>query len=111
MEDQTASAVAFIAAGLHSGERCIYVANDSPFEELVPRFTALGVNVAEECDKGSLKILTKHDVYLREGSSTRRGCSIIWRNASLLLWPTAMPACGSRGDDLGARRESGKAIG
>ena len=73
LEDQTASAVAFIAAGLHSGERCIYVANDSPFEELVPRFTALGVNVAEECDKGSLKILTKHDVYLREGKFDAQG--------------------------------------
>jgi len=72
LAEQTASAVAFIAAGLRSGERCLYVANDSPFEELVWRFAALGVNVAQETEKGSLKILTKHDVYLREGKFDAR---------------------------------------
>ncbi|MCW5969266.1 MAG: MEDS domain-containing protein [Blastocatellales bacterium] len=71
--EQTASAVVFIAAGLRSGERCLYVANDSPFEELVRRFAALGVSVAQETEKGSLKILTKHDVYLREGKFDARG--------------------------------------
>ncbi|MFO0863493.1 MAG: MEDS domain-containing protein [Gemmataceae bacterium] len=70
--DQTASAVAFIAAGLQCGERCLYVANDSPFEELVQRFAVLGVNVAQEAERGSLKILTKHDVYLREGKFDAR---------------------------------------
>jgi PAS domain S-box-containing protein len=73
LTEQTASAVAFIVAGLRSGERCIYVANDSPFEELVQRFTDLGVNVAEESDKGSLRILTKHDVYLRHGKFDAHG--------------------------------------
>jgi PAS domain S-box-containing protein len=71
--EQTTSAVAFIAVGLLLGERCLYVANDSPFEELVQRFAALGVNVAQETEKGSLKILTKHDVYLREGKFDARG--------------------------------------
>jgi hypothetical protein len=33
--EQTASAVAFIAADLRSGERRLDVANDSPFEQLV----------------------------------------------------------------------------
>ncbi|MBX3178415.1 MAG: MEDS domain-containing protein [Candidatus Hydrogenedentes bacterium] len=70
--EQTSSAVAFIAAGLRSGDRCLYVANDSPFEELVRRFAALGVNVAQETDKGSLKILTKREVYLREGKFDAR---------------------------------------
>ncbi|MGE3578344.1 MAG: MEDS domain-containing protein [Vicinamibacterales bacterium] len=65
--EQTAGAVAFIAAGLRSGERCLYVANDSPFDELVRQFSLLGVDVAQEVAKGSLKILTKHDVYLRWG--------------------------------------------
>ncbi len=70
--EQTACAVAFIAAGLRTGERCLYVANDSPFDEVVQRFAALGVNVAQEAEKGSLKILTKHDVYLREGKFDAR---------------------------------------
>ncbi|GMW02198.1 MAG: hypothetical protein AMXMBFR84_33340 [Candidatus Hydrogenedentota bacterium] len=70
--DQTSSAVAFIVAGLQSGERCLYVANDTPFEELVRRFAALGMNVAQETEKGSLKILTKRDVYLREGKFDAR---------------------------------------
>jgi PAS domain S-box-containing protein len=65
--DQTTSAVAFIAAGLRNGERCLYVANDSPLEELVRRFAARGVNVGEETEKGALKILAKNDVYLRGG--------------------------------------------
>ena len=73
LTEQTASAVAFIAAGLQRGERCLWVANDSPLEELVGRFDALGVNVARETDKGSLKILTKHDVYLRGGKFDARG--------------------------------------
>ncbi|GMV80854.1 MAG: hypothetical protein AMXMBFR7_20380 [Planctomycetota bacterium] len=72
LAEQTASAVAFIAAGLRIGERCLYVANDSPLEELVRRFAALGVNVAQETEKGSLKILTKHDVYLRDGKFDAR---------------------------------------
>lgn len=72
LEEQTASAVAFIASGLRRGERSLYVANDSPLEELVRRFAALGVNVAQETEKGSLKILTKHDVYLREGEFDAR---------------------------------------
>jgi PAS domain S-box-containing protein len=67
LEGQTASAVAFVAAGLRRGERCLYVANDSPVEELVRRFAALGVTVAEETEKGSLRILTDRDVYLRDG--------------------------------------------
>jgi len=70
--EQTASAVAFIAVGLRRGERCVYVANDSPLEDLVQRFAALGVNVDQETDKGALKILTKHDVYLREGEFAAR---------------------------------------
>jgi len=49
--EQTASAVAFIAAGLRSNERCLYVANDSSLEELIRRFAALGVNVALEAEK------------------------------------------------------------
>ncbi len=73
LAEQTASAVAFIAAGLHRGERCLYVAHDSPFDELVGRFDALGVSVASETKKGSLKILTKHDVYLRAGKFDARG--------------------------------------
>lgn len=73
LPEQTASAVAFIAAGLQKGERCLYVANDSPFEELVRCFAALGVNVAQETEKGSLLILSKHDVYLRGGRFDARG--------------------------------------
>jgi PAS domain S-box-containing protein len=71
--EQIASAVAFVAAGLRSGERCLYVANDSPFEELTRRFAAMGVNVAQETEKGSLKIVTQHDVYLRDGKFDARG--------------------------------------
>lgn len=73
LEEQTTSAVAFIAAGLRSGERCLYVANDSVIEELIRRFSDMGVNVADETTKGSLKILTKNDVYLREGKFDARG--------------------------------------
>jgi len=73
LTDQTASAVAFITAGLQRGERCLYVANDSPFEDLVQRFAASGVNVAHETDKGALRILTKHDVYLRQGKFDAHG--------------------------------------
>jgi PAS domain S-box-containing protein len=71
--DQTASGVAFIAGGLQRGERCLYVANDSPFDELIQRFDAVGVNVARETDRGALKILTSHDVYLREDKFDARG--------------------------------------
>jgi PAS domain S-box-containing protein len=73
LAEQAASSVAFIAAGLRSGERCLYVANDSPFEDLVQRFAGVGVHVAHETAIGSLKILTKHDVYLRGGKFDARG--------------------------------------
>lgn len=73
LEEQTASAVAFIAAGLRNRERCLYVANDSPLEDLVRRFAAMGVNVSQEAAKGSLKILTRRDAYLRDGCFDARG--------------------------------------
>jgi PAS domain S-box-containing protein len=71
--EQTAAAVAFIAAGLRREERCLYIANDSPIEELVRRFGDLGVNVAQETEKGSLRILSKDDVYSRDGKFDARG--------------------------------------
>jgi PAS domain S-box-containing protein len=65
--EQLAAAVPFIKDGLARGERCVYIANDRTVEEVVQALAAAGVDVAEECRKGALRLLTKEDAYFQSG--------------------------------------------
>jgi hypothetical protein len=65
---QVAAACPFIKEGLARGERCVYVAGDRSFEEVVRALRAAGVDVAQECRRGALLSLADRDVYLQSGS-------------------------------------------
>lgn len=54
----TAFAVPFIQEGLAKGERCLYVLGDQSLAEAVEAFSARGVDVAEESQRGSLEVVT-----------------------------------------------------
>src|SRR5260370_4083608 len=65
--EQMAVAVPFIIDGLDRGERCLYIADDRTIDEVVQALEAAGVDVAQERQRGALRLLTSQDTYLRAG--------------------------------------------
>ncbi len=65
--EQMAVAVPFVRDGLSRGDRCIYV-SDGAVKGFVEALDAAGIDVARECDRGRLLLLTKSDSYLLGGT-------------------------------------------
>ncbi len=66
-EQQMATALPFIRAGLARGERCLYVADESSFDQLCAALAAAGVDVEPERRRGALQLVTQRDAYLISG--------------------------------------------
>lgn len=66
--EQMEVVIPFLKDGLAAGERCCYIADDQTVEELARALDAAGVDVTRECNRGALRLLTKHDTYLRTGT-------------------------------------------
>ena len=65
---QLATVVLFIIEGLARGERCVYILDDPNIEDgFVRALSAAGVDVVHERQRGSLRLLTSQDAYLRAG--------------------------------------------
>jgi len=62
-----AVAIPFIIEGLVRRERCVYITDDRTIEEIVQALATVGVDVAQERQRGALRLLTNHDAYLRAG--------------------------------------------
>jgi PAS domain S-box-containing protein len=67
-EEWRAAAVPFISIGLKRGEKCIYVVDTSPADEIRKYLGEEGVNVAAAEKSGQLSILHETEAYTREGS-------------------------------------------
>jgi two-component system, NarL family, sensor histidine kinase UhpB len=65
--EQMSVVVPFIMDGLDRGERCLYIVDDRTIEEIVQAFEAAGVDVAQERQRGALRLVTSHDTYLQAG--------------------------------------------
>ncbi len=65
--ERMAVAVPFVRDGLSRGDRCVY-ASDDAVGGFVEALNAAGIEVARECERGRLQLLTKRDSYLRWGS-------------------------------------------
>ena len=65
--EQMAVVIRFITDGLKRGERCVYIADESTFEQVIQALEAAGVNAAQEHQRGALQLLTTQQTYLRGG--------------------------------------------
>jgi signal transduction histidine kinase len=63
-----AAAAAFLQRGLARGERCVYVAEAEPADELLQALSAGGVDVGREREAGALVVVRTDDAHLRSGS-------------------------------------------
>jgi hypothetical protein len=60
--------VPYIAAGLASNQRCLYIADDTPVALIFKKLEAAGIDVEAARRRGALDVLTKHETYLRNGN-------------------------------------------
>jgi chemotaxis family two-component system sensor kinase Cph1 len=67
-EEQLTAAVEYLKAGLHRGERCMYVCCEHEIPKFRLALEQAGIDVATEEEWGALVLLTKHDGYLQGGS-------------------------------------------
>lgn len=65
--EQLNAVIPFIAIGLERNERCLYIAEDHTTSEICRHLQEFGVDVVEAQKSGALKVVTKHETYLRHG--------------------------------------------
>lgn len=67
VEQQIATAIAFIHEGLNRGERCVYIGVHHTPDEFRVLMQSAGVDVAAHESRGALQIFTKEETYLEGG--------------------------------------------
>lgn len=67
LQEQMATAVPFMRAGLERGERCVYAADDNSVAAVLEAMRAGGIDTDSAMRSGAFSVLTKRDTYLREG--------------------------------------------
>ena len=65
--EQMACTIPFLNEGLARDERCLYIADDRTALAIAQTLAATGTDVAQEQERGALRILTKQDTYLTGG--------------------------------------------
>lgn len=71
VEEQFATAVPFVKAGLLRGERCLCVLPPKKLELLRSRLEAAGIDARHEVESGALLLRTPEQAYLQGGSFNR----------------------------------------
>lgn len=79
--EQLEVVIPFIAIGLDRNEQCLYIAEDNTISEIRGKLQKYGVNVAAAEKKGALRVVTKHETYLRHGAFQPDKMIIDLRNA------------------------------
>lgn len=67
-EEQYAAVIPYIKTGLERNEKCLYIIDESSFEDVRSALQAAGVEVDQALRRGALLILTKQDTYLKDGA-------------------------------------------
>jgi two-component system, chemotaxis family, sensor kinase Cph1 len=65
--EQLSIVIPFIAIGLERNERCMYIAEDNSIDLLCRKLQEAGVDVQKAQQKNALRVLTKHETYLKHG--------------------------------------------
>lgn len=66
-EEQFAAVIPFIRIGLERGEKCIYIADENTFEQVLAAMANDGIDTDKAIRSGALSLLTKKDAYLKQG--------------------------------------------
>ncbi len=66
-EEQLAAVIPFIRMGLERKEQCIYIIDENTQQVVLEAMRADGIDVDSALKSSSLKVLTKREVYLRDG--------------------------------------------
>jgi signal transduction histidine kinase len=67
-EEPLAAVAPFLRTGLERGEKCIYVADESPAEAILEALRGAGVDVEAAIRAGALTLASSRDTYLEHGS-------------------------------------------
>lgn len=67
-EEQFASVLPYLRAGLEGNEKCVYIADDNTAEFVFHRMRSAGLDVSQALRRGSLAILSKQESYLKSGA-------------------------------------------
>ena len=65
-EEQFATVIPFIYAGLKNGEKCIYIADENTKDEIIQAFKEV-TDIDKYLKSGQLELLTKSEAYLKDG--------------------------------------------
>ena len=66
-KEQFAAVFPFINSGLKRGEKCIYIVDDNIAQEVIGAMQKSGIDVDSALKSGSLSIVNKQEVYLKQG--------------------------------------------
>lgn len=66
-EDQFASIIPYIRAGLERNEKCVYIADDNPRDIVLDAIGRGGLDIDAALRSGAFQILCKEDTYLQNG--------------------------------------------
>lgn len=66
-KEQFAAIIPFIRIGLERGEKCIYVADENPAEEVLEAMRMGGINTKKYLKSGALSVVSKRETYLKNG--------------------------------------------
>lgn len=66
-EEQFAAVMPFMEIGLGRGEKCIYIVDDNTAATVIDGMKDAGIRVERAVESGELAILSKQDVYLKDG--------------------------------------------
>lgn len=80
-DEQFATAIPFVRAGVNQDERCLYIAADNTEAEVVTALNEAGIDVEDVRESGQLTIHTAADTYLRTGSFDADDMLAFWESA------------------------------
>ncbi len=66
-KEQFATVLPFIRSGLKQGEKCIYIVDDNTAQEVIGAMQMSGIDVDSVLKSGSLSVVNKQEVYLKQG--------------------------------------------
>ena len=66
-EERLEFVIPFMIEGLRNMERCVYIVDDNTVPEILAEFKKAGIDIDAATASGALRVVTKHDTYLRHG--------------------------------------------
>lgn len=66
-EERLSLAIPYLIDGLRNNESCVYVADENTVPAILAEFSNEGIDIEAFTSSGALRVVTKHNTYLRHG--------------------------------------------